>query len=127
MNKGDVHGDEGGIRAGFLWAFVTGESSNSRFLVEPSDKSSGPLPTKADVSLDPEADLLRFNTGVTFSSAHFFVLKSRTALFSLPLAEVGDLSGGVAAVTGNNKGGDDEEEMSGEDADTMVAKRGGTG
>lgn len=53
------------------------------------------------------------------------MLKSSTA-FSL-LATTGDLSGGVVALTGNNRGGEDEDEINGDDADTMVAKRGGTG
>lgn len=68
----------------------------------------------------------RFSTGETFSSGRFFVLKSSTAL-SLLVATTGDFNGGVVAFTGNNRGGDEDDEIRGDDADTMVDKRGGTG
>lgn len=129
MGNGDVHGEVGAIRAGFLWALVATESSSSRFLFEPSDRSSGPLVRVNGDSLGMLADLLRFRTGDGFSSRRFLVLKSSTEPLSLlGVARSGDLSGGVAGFAGNNKGGEEDDEMRGEDAvGTMVANRGGTG
>lgn len=133
MSNGDVHGEVGAMRFGFLGALVTnGESSSSLFLLEPRERSSGPLVMVNEESLpaDELADLLRFSTGDRFSSERFLVLKSRTEAVSLLLVapSSGDLSGGLAGVTGNNKGGEEDDEMSGEDAvGTIVANRGGTG
>lgn len=117
------------MRAGFLWALVATESSSSRFLFEPSERSSGPLVRVNGESLGVLADLLRFKTGDGFSSERFLVLKSRTEPLSLlGTASSGDLSGGVAGFTGNNNGGEDDDEIRGDDAvGTIVANRGGTG
>ncbi len=126
MRSGAVHGEPVGTRAGFLAAFVGGESSSSRLLLEPNDRSKGPFMAKVTGSL--MADLLRFRTGDAMSSDRFLVLKSRTALSAL--ATRGDFSGGVIVFTGNRTGGgddDDDDVINGDEEGTMVAKRGGTG
>ena len=94
-------------------------------MFEPNDRSRGPFAT--NVCSAEDADLLRFSTGERFCSGRFFVLKSSTALSALPPLTIGDLRGGVVAFTGNNIGGEEEDEIRGDDADTMVDKRGGTG